>query len=81
VETSGVIDDTEFWAAHMPDYANQLYDAEAEGEGAMKKGRMNSLKAANGKINLTAQDRKDILQQEPVVRILLYYCSSFFSCS
>ena len=68
VETSKVIDEEEFWATHMPDYAAKLHIDEDEA-GAMKKGRLNSLKAANGKINLTTQDRKDILENEPIIRL------------
>lgn len=68
VENSKVIDEEEFWTTHMPDYAAKLHVDEDEA-GAMKKGRLNSLKAANGKINLTTQDRKDILENEPIIRL------------
>ena len=68
VEISKVIDEDEFWATHMPDYAAKLH-VEEDDAGAMKKGRLNSLKAANGKVNLTTQDRKDILENEPIIRL------------
>ena len=63
---TGVLDAEEFWATHMPDYAAQLT---VDSSGSMQKGRLNSLKAANGKINMTAQDRRDILEAEPIVRL------------
>ena len=41
----GVLEAEEFWETHAPDYAAQLT---VDTSGSMKKGRLNSLKAANG---------------------------------
>jgi hypothetical protein len=68
------IDEEEFWSTHMPNYASILMLESESGissggsGGQFKKGRLNTLKSSNGKMNLTLADRRDILESDAVAR-------------
>ena len=63
---TGVLEAEEFWATHMRRLRGP---AERGPEWQHAKRAPKFLKAANGKINMTAQDRRDILEAEPIVRL------------